>query len=145
MAVLKIILGALAGTSLMTLFSYFLAYRFHKQFKEPELLNELYTKTGTRGRSLKAVPAFGWTLHYLVGTVFVVLYHVIWQLTVLDPSFMSGVMLGFFSGFVGVAVWSILFNLHPDPPIIHFHQYYLQLIGAHVVFGIGAAGGYTLV
>lgn len=144
MAVIRIILGALAGTTVMTLFSYYLSYKLGRQFKEPVILNKLYRRLVVRGTALKAIPVIGWIFHYFIGTVFMVLYHFIWRLTAVEPSLLSGSVLGFFSGFIGIAGWSLMFNLHPDPPSVNFRKYYLQLISAHVIFGIGAVIGYTL-
>lgn len=145
MDLIKIVLGAFIGTSIMTIFSYLMSLKLNRQFKEPVLLNMLYARRGARGGSLKAVPGFGWMFHYFIGTTFVILYHFIWKMTAVDPSFLSGSLLGFLSGFIGIAGWSLMFNLHPDPPLIDFRKYYLQLIAAHLIFGLGAAGGYLLI
>lgn len=142
---IRIVLGAFIGTSIMTMFSYYISSKLNRQFKEPVLLNMLYAGRGARGGSLKAVPGFGWIFHYFIGTIFVIVYHFIWKMTAVDPTFLSGSLLGLLSGFIGIAGWSFMFNVHPDPPIIHFRKFYLQLIAAHLIFGLGAVFGYKLI
>lgn len=137
---IQIIFAAITGTSLMTLFSYFLANATGKQFREPVLLSKLIQPS--KGEEVPKVA--GWLLHYGVGIIFVISYHFVWFLEIIDTTLLSGSILGFFSGLVAVAGWWGMFYLYPNPPSIDFKWYYVQLIVAHIIFGIGATAGYLL-
>ncbi|MEX0720147.1 MAG: hypothetical protein WD059_05735 [Balneolaceae bacterium] len=143
MAVLKILFGSIAGTSLMTLFSYLMAYELNRQFKEPELLNELLFQSYFYESSGKPTAA-GWLLHYLIGIIFVTCFHFFWMLTVVEPTFFSGTLLGLASGFIGISGWHLTFRIHHKPPSINLSTYYFHLLAAHIIFGWGAAAGYNL-
>ncbi len=144
MPILKILSGTVIGTSLMTLFSYYISHKLNREFKEPVLLNKMISRSPL-AISKKNNPAPGWILHYSIGTVFVVGYHFIWRRKKLNPTLKNSTFLGFISGFIGISGWHILFIIHPKPPSIHLKNYYLQLLAAHIVFGWGAAAGYQLI
>lgn len=141
---LKIITGVLVGTSLMTLCSYFFSHILGKQFREPVLLHQLLERSIMLDNP--NVPVWlGWLLHYLVGVGFVVVYHIIWHVTDVDPSALNALLLGLVSGLLGVAGWLFIFRMHKDPPSIDFKSFYLQLIVVHLIFGLGATFGYLLI
>ena len=143
MAVTAIISGALIGTSMMTLFSYFLSKISDKNFSEPDLLNQLLVNLQIFEFSKEPVMP-GWILHYVVGFIFVAGFHVFWNVTTIDPSFLSGSILGLFCGFIGVTGWHLVLLLHPKPPSIALKKYYIHLLVAHIIFGLGSAVGYKL-
>lgn len=125
----------------MTLLSYFLSDILRKKFKEPVLLEKLL-----RGSSLFSgspfLTAAGWFLHYSAGIVFVIFYHMLWNQTTVQPDFLSGGLLGLASGCIGVVVWMLVFKAHHNPPAIDLSSFSFHLIIVHILFGIGAAGGY---
>lgn len=142
--ILKIIAGAFIGTSLMTSFSYLLSNILDKQFREPVLINSFLQ----RHRFFKAesIPAItGWIIHYGMGSIFVLIYHFIWSSTTISPHLLSGSLLGFINGLVGILGWALVFHIHPNPPSIDNFAHYLHLIIAHILFGISATIGYLLV
>lgn len=142
--ILKIILGVLVGTSLMTLCSYFFSHLLNKQFREPVLLHQLLERSLMLDKP--KIPAWiGWLLHYSVGISFVILYHFFWHSTAVDPNATSGLLLGLASGLLGVSGWLFFFWIHSEPPSIDFKTFYLQLIVVHLIFGLGATFGYLLV
>lgn len=143
MAVTAIIFGALIGTSLMTLFSYFLSKKTDRNFREPDILNQLlFDLQLIEFKKKPLIP--GWILHYVVGFIFVVGFHVFWNVTTVNPSQISGSILGLFCGFIGIAGWHLIFKLHPKPPSIALKKYYIHLLVAHIIFGWGSAVGYKL-
>ncbi len=142
--IIQIVLAALIGTSVMTLFSYSLAYILDRQFKEPRLLNKLLDRSKF-GEGKHISPVFGWFIHYGIGFLFAVAYHYIWKFTFVEPAVLSGSILGFCSGLIGIAGWSLLIKMHSDPPSIDFSKYYIHLMVAHVIFGICATYGYMIV
>lgn len=144
MAVNAILFGTLTGTSLMTLISYYLSRKANRNFREPDLLNQLIFNFKPFGFIKK--PVFpGWILHYAVGLIFVIGFHFFWKVTSITPSLLSGSLLGLICGFIGVAGWHLVFLLHPNPPSIELKEYYIHLIVVHIFFGLGAAAGYELV
>ncbi|HET8866423.1 MAG TPA: hypothetical protein VFM80_12060 [Gracilimonas sp.] len=144
MAVAFILFGTLTGTSLMTLFSYFLSRKANRNFREPVLLNQLlFDLPLFEFKSKPILP--GWILHYAVGFIFVIGFHFFWKMASITPSLLSGSILGLFCGMLGVAGWHLVFLLHPKPPSIELKEYYIHLIVAHIIFGFGAAAGYKLV
>lgn len=142
-SVLQIALGTILGTSIMTLFSYLISNWLNKQFKEPLLLNILLQRSKFVDKDIS--PLSGWILHYAVGAIMVSIYHLIWTYTSINPTILIGSIFGFISGFPAVAVWKAVFTMHSNPPNIDFKAHYMQLIIAHILFGIGAAAGYQIV
>jgi hypothetical protein len=138
----EILSGAIAGTSVMTLYSYLLSESKNKQFREPELLAILLKRLFPRiNKSTTRME--GWMLHYLVGLFFTSIYDRVWRKTK-GPSLSSALLLGAISGVVGISVWKKTFDLHPEPPLIEFKKYYGQLLVAHLVFGAFTALGYQV-
>lgn len=138
----KILLAALIGTTLMTLFSFFVSDTTRKMFKEPVLLNILLDRTGLVNINDSLRNVLGYILHYLVGIVFVIGFDLAWAYTALDPNWASGILLGAVAGLVGILIWVITFKIHPHEPKIHFKEYYLQLFFAHILLALGATAVY---
>jgi hypothetical protein len=139
----EVILSGIAGTSLMTLFSYLVSETNKENFREPELLGKLLHRalqTETKENSHFA----GWNLHYLVGVMFAFAYSRIWEKTTIKPSVKSGSILGLVSGILGMTIWKICFTIHPNPPKINFKKYYGHLLITHVIFGVFTAIAYKL-
>jgi len=143
MTAVRILSGAMIGTSFMTLFSYIASGITNRHFKEPVLLNQLlryfrYCKT------LKESSLAGWIVHYSIGTLFLISSHFIWRSTSAGPGLPSGSLHGLMYGLTGIAGWHLIFKLHPNPPSIELNRYYLHLLAAHIIYGGGAAAGYRL-
>jgi hypothetical protein len=130
MNVVSIFLQCLVATSLMTAFSYGLSVLTHRQFREPELLNQIlapqHRKTGPTG----------WVIHYAVGLLFIITYE--FTFASQSPTFAAYAVAGIASGIIGIAGWSITLNIISRPPAIDRQLHYAQLLPAHVVFAIGA-------
>ncbi|WP_133159399.1 hypothetical protein [Solitalea longa] len=139
----KNIAAAVVGTSLMTLFSYLLTKSQKKNYTEPEVLSEIVDENNS-SVSEKEAKALGWTAHYGVGLAFTSAYSLIWEHTSIKPSIASGATLGALSGLLGILGWSQLFQMHHSTSTTYKAEYYMQLILAHIIFGIGAAKGYKL-
>jgi hypothetical protein len=141
---LQIVCGGAIGTSVMTIFSYVISQVRGKQFREPELLNELLVRARVMKFTSSKNHPLGWIIHYGVGFAFVTLYQLLVHLTGIEPTLTYYLLAGLISGFIGVAAWHVTFSIHPNRPIIDFKEYYLQLIAAHVIFGLAAYSGITL-
>ena len=128
----RILKMSIFATSGMTLFSYVFSRMFNRKFLEPLLLNQLVFSN--KKASSKNHPA-GFVAHYAVGTFFSALYYIYWKKTVPDPKALSGSVMGFLNGLLGVSGWHLFFVLHPNPPAIENRKYYIHLVFAHMVFG----------
>ena len=137
----KVILSSLVGTSLMTIFSYWKAYKEKEQFEEPVMLAKLMR----RSTSLPIRPVYsntlGWLLHFSIGYLFVVIYKLIWSNTSIRPGVTSGLLLGIPSGVIALLFWYTVLKLHPRAPQTHLKAHLQQLFLAHLVFGSSA--GFT--
>jgi len=134
MSLAKIITAGIAGTTAMTIFSYYLSRKKGENFREPELLAESIIKispsTGKLGSFM-----LGWIIHYLVGIFFAAFIHVF------PGEIRAGLLIKFaltggLTGIIAITAWRILLQLHPDSPSLYRLRFYGQLITAHTVFGM---------
>ena len=54
------------------------------------------------------------------------------------PDLPNDIFIGTVNGVAGVIAWKLAFSLHPDPPKIHYRQFYQHLILAHIIFTVTA-------
>ena len=141
MDILRIMIGALVGTTMMTIFSYLISVGFQKLYKEPVLLKYVLLKSGT-SLTKKETAAGGWILHYAIGILFIAIYHFLWKLDIVALSWINGLMLGIASGVVGVLGWFIMFKISEFKSDIDFAGYYIQLLFAHIIFALSAVAVY---
>jgi hypothetical protein len=143
MEILIIILATIAGTSVMTAFSYIASETFNKLWKEPVLLNLVVAKAKI-DLSPNRKSIFGWIIHYVIGLAFVLCYQFIWTNSEIDPTWFCGLIFGIISGFIGILSWFLMFKILNDKPRIKFKQYYLQLFIAHIFFALTVIAVYKL-
>jgi hypothetical protein len=141
MLILKLLLAALSGIIVMTIFSYMVSALARQRFKEPQLLNYLLIRWQMQVFRAKENVA-GWIIHYGAGLFFTIIYEFIWQYKLLEVSWAAALFLGVVSGLFGLCVWKVMFVFTPRPPKINFSAYYLQLIPAHILFALGVVGFY---
>lgn len=140
---LQLIIVAIAATSAMTLFSYAASASFQELYKEPVLLTFMLTRLNIE-LSAKSKATVAWILHYFIGLLFVVAYHLLWIENILPISFLSAFLLGFASGIIGILRWMFMFKMSNHQPSIDFKGYYFQLLLAHIIFGFVATAVYSL-
>ena len=128
------VLSALTATSAMTLFSYIISKKEGENFKEPKLLGD-FVKRSFNTNEETSQP-MGWALHYLTGVAFTGAYKGFLSLVQKRPTAKNGLLYGALAGGAGVAMWSVLFKNHHNPPKTHREGFYTQLIIAHVIFGL---------
>jgi uncharacterized membrane protein YeaQ/YmgE (transglycosylase-associated protein family) len=132
---LKVAIGAFSATNIMTAFSYLISYHFKILFKEPVLLNYIL-----KSRNLTVPGRFekitGWFAHYIIGFLFVAMYETIWHYTKIEFGWISGIVFGVVSAFVGMLGWKIMYHLPDKKPDVPLKEFYLQLFAAHVVFAV---------
>ncbi|KUJ61208.1 hypothetical protein AR687_13525 [Flavobacteriaceae bacterium CRH] len=141
--ILQIITSSVAATSVMTLFSYAVSASAREIYKEPLLLSYVLASLKLEiSQNVKNI--LGWVLHYLIGLGFVIIYHFLWFNEFLEISWSVSVLLGVFSGIIGILTWILLFEIIPQKPNIDFKGYYIQLFIAHIIFSIVAFVVYRL-
>lgn len=131
----KIIFSSIVGTSAMTIFSHLVSASENKNFSEPKVLGQLIKRL-LRSNSGNKSKIAGWSLHYVIGFLFVAFYNELWKRKVINPTLTSGVLLGASSGLAGITGWKFMFELHPNPPAKNLKQFFGHLMLAHIVFGI---------
>ena len=137
-----IICTGVIATSAMTLYSYVLSAIRDKDFSEPETLGELVRKLVPIIKK-KYTVITGWSAHYLVGIIFAICYIYLWEKKKIKPTVENGLLIGGISGLVAIAVWKTVIAMHPNPPARDYKRYYLQLLPAHLVFGVAASLAYS--
>ncbi|MBS7231648.1 hypothetical protein KHA90_11490 [Flavobacterium psychroterrae] len=140
---IQLLIVSIAATSAMTLFSYAASASFRELYKEPVLLTFMLTKLNIEVQP-KTKVVLAWLLHYFIGLLFVLGYYYLWINNILPVSFLSGFLLGFVCGIIGIIGWMIMFKLSNHQPEIDFKGYYFQLLLAHIVFGLVATLVYHL-
>ena len=131
-----IILASIVGTLFMTAFSQLLAVFTGHKFNEAHLLNALFDNSLSSNLDISKNDIRGWSLHLLIGLIMVLGLWAFYHFDICGENLLVGAILGFFAGIIGVIGWSVLFYLHDNPPKINLTYFYIQLIFAHVVFGI---------
>ncbi len=129
----NVLLAAAAGTAAMTLFSYLISRKKNKDFREPRLLGKMVYRAVPEIKKPEAKVA-GWILHCATGVTFTIIYKLLLKDTELKSNIPEGVVLGLINGVVAAGIWKATFSLHPDPPEIHFNDFYKHLVLAHIVF-----------
>ena len=138
-------MGTLVGTTLMTIFSYWVGRLRNMQFTEPVLLNRMLFRFGVLAEYQLKKNVAGWIIHYLIGLLFLIAYYFIWSETRFDPTLRTAFILGCISGLAGIFGWSILFRIQTVPPNIKVSEYYAQLFVAHIIFALTATATYRLI
>ena len=132
MDILKVMIAAFSATNVMTTFSYLLSVRYKRLFKEPVLLNYVFDRFANTESKWKGF--LGWLVHYLIGLVFVIVYASIWDHTPIEFGWVSGIVFGVISGFIGILGWHLLFKIPAQTPNVKLKEYYVQLFFAHIIF-----------
>lgn len=143
-SILQILTATLAATSTMTLFSYLVSAAAREVYKEPLLLTYvlsfLHINVSPTTKSILA-----WALHYFIGLLFVIGYHILWTNGIMEISWSSTFILGACIGIIGIVGWMILFSIIPQKPNIDYKGYYIQLFIAHLIFSITTFLVYTFI
>jgi hypothetical protein len=130
-----IIAAAVAGTTVMTAFSYLISGRRKKSVREPELLGSLTQGLFPSLKNRKATIA-GWELHYFVGLSWTFFYALL-QRKYQEKFFLQrSLPFGAFSGTVAILCWMLFFKSNPNPPRIHYPTFFRRLFIAHFPFSI---------
>lgn len=140
---IQIGISSIVATSVMTIFSYLVSASFRELYKEPVLLSYCISSFNI-SLSDKVKRILSWLIHYGIGFMFVLGYHLIWEYRIIEKSWLSALILGIISGIIGIASWLVIFKISKYEPNIDFKGYYLQLFIAHVLFALAALPVYNL-
>ncbi|WP_235830921.1 hypothetical protein [Flavobacterium ustbae] len=141
--IIQLIFVAIGATSAMTWFSYAMSKSFRELYKEPVLLSFALQKTNI-SLSKKVQNTWAWLIHYIIGFLFVMGYHIVWVKDILPISPLSALILGAISGVIGILSWIVIFKMTNHQPPIDFKGYYIQLFFAHIIFGVVATALYAI-
>ncbi len=142
MQVKETIGAGIVATSVMTAFSYAMSKMEGENFKEPALLS-LFVKRVTPVQNA-FINVSGWPVHYTLGCVWAGVYTSWIERLQKEGAWKQAILFGCFSGAVGVAVWKLIFQHHPRPPIIAYRKFYRQLFLAHILFALTLSKTYPL-
>ncbi|WP_405384198.1 DUF6789 family protein [Maribacter sp. LLG6340-A2] len=138
MSVILIIVSGILGTMVMTIFSHILEKLSDHKFNETHLLNRLINRSKTFDTVAEDNDFRGWAIHLVIGILMAAgLFFYLNHAKELNP-LLCGLVLGFFLGIIGVLGWTVMFLKHSDPPEINLTYFFIQLICAHMIFGITA-------
>jgi hypothetical protein len=126
-------LAGAVGTTGMTLFSIVTSERKKHQFREHELLSELLKITPL---SKNSHASMGWIGHFITEIIFNTINQNVLKAMKKRPDILNGLILGAVNGLVGIAIWKMIFELHPSPPKINLTRYLSHLMLAHLVFAV---------
>ncbi|WP_449437101.1 hypothetical protein [Pedobacter steynii] len=133
----KTVLTGIGGTTAMTAGSALMSRMMKENYKEPEHLRTMIARLAPfHSRQAKVIA--GWGAHYAMGFVFAAVFVELWQKGTIKHNLRNGLMLGLASGLLGLLIWKATFKLHPLPPQLHYFDFYMQRIPAHVVFSVFA-------
>jgi hypothetical protein len=60
----------------------------------------------------------------------------------LSLDFVTAAASGIVAGIIAIVAWQVMFALNPDPPSIKLKSFYIQLLIAHIIFGLVAYYSY---
>jgi hypothetical protein len=129
----KGIFSGIAGTALMTLFSYLVSDARQKNFREPVLLGGFVEPLLPADKKALRLPA-GFMAHFSVGIAWALVFEWMFQHGKLKPGVKTAFALGGVSGVTGVLIWKAAFNMSDHPPRTDYKAFYSHLLIAHLVF-----------
>jgi hypothetical protein len=144
---LNIVVEGVAGTALMTLVMYLVAFITRDRFKVVKVLGTMLTGQTTANKGLSEKPSaitVGIFAHYLVGIGFAAIYSWLWSNDILDDNIINATWMGFLNGVIGAIGWTIFFAIHPNPPKMPLKSYLTAIALGHIFFAYGILICYRL-
>ncbi|MBC7000823.1 hypothetical protein [Cytophaga sp. FL35] len=130
------LLAAITGTAIMTLYSQLLEVLVGLKLNEAHLLNRLFSNTHDGNTSLNDNNYRGWLIHFLIGFFMSLGLHFLYLCQTLPKTLLMGGIFGLLAGLIGVVGWCAMISSYGKPKGTKLSTFYMQLIGAHVVFGL---------
>jgi len=138
----KIIAASIAGTTFMTMYSYYRSNKENQQYREPVLLNKLINRSELLPVKVSNNHPAGWASHYAVGLLFVLTYYALWRRALHSPGPVRTITVGTMSGILAIGAWKTMFATNANPPHNNRFGYYRQLFIAHLIFSSFALAAY---
>jgi hypothetical protein len=139
--IFQIIIVSIAATSTMRLFSYAISAKYRKSYREHLLLTYLLHNFKIN-LSNASKNTLSWLLHYGIGVVFVTVYYYFWANNIVEISIIGGLLLGVFSGIIGIICWMIFFKFSHYNPVPGLRIYYI--LASHIIFALTATAVYAI-
>ncbi|RZK79108.1 MAG: hypothetical protein EOO92_09945 [Pedobacter sp.] len=139
----KTLLTAIGGTTGMTAGSALMSLIMKENYKEPEHLGTMISRLAP-GLSKSSKQIAGWGAHYAMGIVFASVFVELWETRKIKHNMKNALILGLASGVLGLLIWKATFKIHPLPPALHYRDFYLQRIPAHMVYAVFATLSYRM-
>ena len=133
---LTIFCAGILGTTIMTGFSHVVELLSGHKFNEAHLLNQLIGLSKTMKDYVDNNYYLGWLIHFLIGISMAAIMYAYYFHFSKDIVIWTGLIFGLALGVIGVAGWSMIISNHSNPPKINWTYFFLQLILAHMIFGI---------
>ena len=127
-----IISGAVAVIA-MTLFSAIYNYFTKNEFREPNLLTQIFKRLFPE-TSNRRLLIYGWIAHFLIGYIFLGLYEIAWWWFAIPRTMDIAILFGVASGFLGIIGWELMFRSAHFKSDFSYGHYYFHLVLAHNVF-----------
>jgi len=80
-----------------------------------------------------------------MGFVFAAVFVELWETGKIRYNLRNALILGLASGMLGLLIWKGTFKIHPLPPLLHYTDFYIQRIPAHVVYAVFATLTYRMI
>lgn len=144
MNVLSVALAGILGTFIMTGFSHIMELISGEKCNEAQLINLLLSRSKNSTISDKN-HYLGWVIHFIIGILMAIGVWMYYQNITGIPHAFYGAGVGFILGIIGVIGWSIILSVHPNPPKNNWVLYFLQLITAHIIFGVAITAFFDIV
>ena len=135
MAIFIIFISGIIGTAVMTGFSHVMELITGHKFNEAHLLNGLIDRSNFSTSKIEGNHFLGWVIHFIIGVCMAAALYCYYFYLADNVLIWTGIFLGFILGIIGITGWSMLINVHSNPPKITWKFFFAQLIVAHVIFG----------
>ena len=136
METIKIVRSGIVATSMMTIFSYLASGGKAKNFREPELLCEIFSEKSAAKKCEQPFLSAGWAAHYAMGVCWSGLENYLLRENRMKADLKSGLLFGCSGGLTGILIWNQLFKLSRRPPLTVYPKFYAHLLLAHIVYSL---------
>lgn len=134
------ILAGIAGTLLMTLFMDLTSLMTRNNFHVPKILGAMITSQRNNKHRFSTsleMSFWGYVLHYAIGSIFAVVYFLLWKPENRHFPYCDALTFGALAGMVAIIFWYCFIKLHPQPPKIKLLPYLIFIYLGHLIFALG--------
>lgn len=135
----KIIIAGIAGTAVMSFFTYLFGVYNRNEMKMIGILGTLITfQTTKKGKLSHTTSAriSGTLINYLLGVTIAVVYLFLWTNNIGRPDYISAVIFGCVLGILAILGLKIIFAIHPNPPALSVNSYISALLLGNIIYSL---------